>query len=105
MADNERPNLFTVVFDAPEGADDLELDLKFDLEGLGVTTALASNHLLVVSGLTQSELYHEIKYRLPDGAALFVGVLGTTPKMKGQAPGSVAWTREAVASNDLFTGA
>ncbi len=102
MADDAaRPTLFTVVFDAPGGTDDLALDI----DRVGVAMALAPNHVLVVSRLTQSELYHEIKYRLPDGAALFVGVLAATPKMKGQAAGSVAWTREAVGSNDLFADA
>jgi hypothetical protein len=88
-----------VVFDVPDGAAEPGLD------GLGVATAPASNHLLVVSLLTQSELYHEIKCRLPDDRALFVGVLAATPTMEGQAAGSVAWTRDAVASNDLFTDA
>lgn len=89
-------DLYSVVFDADVAAGDV------DLTDLGEGIALAAQHLLVMSSLTQSRLYHEIKWRLPEDAALFVGKLGSTPKMKGQAAGSVAWVREAVETNGLF---
>ncbi len=89
-------DLYTVVFDEDVAAS------EFDLADLGESTALAAHHLLVMSALTQSRLYHEIKWRLPENAALFVGELAATPKMKGQASGSVAWAREAVELNGLF---
>lgn len=92
----EDVRLYTVVLDDEVDAHDL------DLTDLGEGTALAARHLLVTSSLTQSRLYHEIKWRLPADTALFVGELAITPKMKGQAPGSVAWVREVVELNGLF---
>jgi len=85
---------YTVVVDPAVGLDDIELD------DLGVEQRLSASHALVRTELTQSELYHDIKWRLPDDTALFVGRLASTPKMKGQRPGSVRWSRAHVAAAD-----
>lgn len=78
---------YTVVVDPAVGLDDTELD------DLGVEQRLSASHALVETDLTQSELYHDIKWRLPADTALFVGRLAAVPKMKGQRPGSVGWSR------------
>ena len=79
--------MYTVVVDQAVDLDEIDLD------DLGDDQRLSSSHALVRTELTQSELYHDIKWRLPDGTSLFVGRLADTPKMKGQRPGSVTWSR------------
>ena len=78
---------YSVVVDPATGLDDIDLD------DLGVEQRLSASHALIETELTQSELYHDVKWRLPDDTALFVGRLAATPKMKGQRPGSVRWSR------------
>ena len=85
---------YSVVVDPDVGLDGIELD------DLGVEQRLSSSHVLVRADLTQSELYHAVKWRLPADTALFVGRLADTPKMKGQRPGSVRWSREHVAAGE-----
>lgn len=85
---------YSVVVDPAVGLDDVELD------DLGVEQRLSASHALVRTELTQSELYHDVKWRLPDDTALFVGRLSSKPKMKGQRPGSMGWSRAHVATDD-----
>lgn len=56
------------------------------------------------SAMDDVDLYTVVFEADVENAALFVGELAATPKMKGQAPGSVAWAREAVELNGLFGG-
>lgn len=48
----------------------------------------------VDSDETLSRVYHEVKWSLPEGAALAVAPVAGTPKAKGLAPGSNTWLRE-----------
>lgn len=82
---------YSVVVDPEVGLDEIDLD------DLGIEQRLSASHALVETELTQSELYHDIKWRLPDDTSLFVGRLAATPKMKGQRPGSVQWSRAHLA--------
>lgn len=50
--------------------------------------------LLVESDQTLSTVYHELKWSLPEGTALFVAPLGDLPKLKGLAPGTTTWLRD-----------
>ncbi len=50
--------------------------------------------LLLRSGHTRSEVYHGLKYAVPDGRAVLVGPLADTPKFKGMAGGAQAWLRD-----------
>ena len=50
--------------------------------------------LLVYSDDTLSRVFHEIKWALPDGAAVFVAPVAQTPKLRGLSPGKLAWLRE-----------
>lgn len=58
---------------------------------------LADTLFLVRSDLTRSALYHQIKRRLPDDAALLVAPLADAPKFKRLHRGALKWLRE---SND-----
>ena len=56
---------------------------------------VAAPHLAFVeSDDTLSRVYHEIKWSLPDGAAL-AGAPVTSAKAKGLAPGTSTWLRRA----------
>ena len=81
---------FTVVVEPDVGLEEIDLD------DLGAEHRLSSSHALVETELSRSALYHDIKWRLPDGTSLFVGRLAATPKMTGQRPGSVRWSRAHV---------
>jgi hypothetical protein len=48
---------------------------------------------LVDSELTQSRLYHAIKRKLSEDAALFVGALDDAPKFKKVNAGALKWLR------------
>ncbi len=74
---------------------DASLDIDFD-SGLGSAFRLGDGRFLILSGLSQSRLYHAVKDRTKTGAALFVGQLAAQPKFKGQADGALKWTRQAV---------
>ncbi len=50
--------------------------------------------LLVDSDDTLSRVYHEVKWLLPDGCPLTAVPVGSRPKSRGLAPGSVAWLRD-----------
>jgi hypothetical protein len=55
--------------------------------------ALAPGLLLAHSPLSRSRLYHRIKRALPPGTAMLVAPLSEPPKMKGMAPGALAFIR------------
>jgi hypothetical protein len=55
--------------------------------------ALAPGLLLAYSPLSRSRLYHRVKRALPPGAAMLVAPLSEPPKMKGMAPGALAFIR------------
>ena len=57
----------------------------------------------VESDETLSRVYHEIKWSLPDGAALAVAPV-TGAKVKGLAPGTSTWLRRASDDGGLDTG-
>lgn len=48
---------------------------------------------LVDSDEPLSPVYHELKWSLPEGAALLVTPAGGLPKLKGLAPGTTTWLR------------
>lgn len=50
--------------------------------------------VLVDSADTLSRVYHELKWALPDGAALIVAPVATVPKLKGLRPGTQSWLRD-----------
>ena len=50
--------------------------------------------LLVEADETLSRVYHEIKWLLPDDAALLVAPLSERPKARGVTAGTVGWLRE-----------
>lgn len=49
--------------------------------------------VLVESEESRSAVYHALKAELPEGSPLLVAQLREPPKMKGMAPGAVAWAR------------
>jgi len=51
--------------------------------------------LLLRSGQSRSEVYHGLKWSVPEGRALLVAPLAEDPKGKGMAPGANAWLRRA----------
>jgi hypothetical protein len=51
---------------------------------------------LVLSATSLSVVYHELKWSLPDDAALIVVPVVERPKLKGLAPGTTSWLREHV---------
>lgn len=54
---------------------------------------LLAGLLLVDSPLGRSPLYHRVKDLQPAGEPLLVAPLDEAPKLKGMAPGAVAWLR------------
>lgn|GEM_PF-6127796 len=57
---------------------------------------LADGVAFVRSDLHRSAVYHGLKDVLPTGASLLVTELHEVPKMKGMAPGALAWARRAI---------
>ncbi len=49
--------------------------------------------LLVESSETLSRVFHELKWALPEDAPLIVAPVAATPKLRGLAPGTLAWLR------------
>ena len=83
--------LYLVWFDpAVEPPDNLKLG--------GDAHALADNFWMVRSPDARSRVYHDIKWQLPDKAALLVAPLDDSPdgwpKFKGLQAGALAWLRE-----------
>ena len=50
--------------------------------------------LLVRSRQTRSEVYHGLKYSVPEGRAVLVAPLADGPKFKGMVSGAQAWLRD-----------
>ncbi len=48
----------------------------------------------VESDESLSRVYHEVKWSLPDGAALAVAPVAGRPKIKGLAHGTTTWLRQ-----------
>lgn len=71
----------------PDTADPDELEVE------GAVFALDARIWLIETKLTRSRLYHQLKWRLPVGAALLVAPLADAPKFKGMAPGALKATR------------
>lgn len=59
---------------------------------------------LVESPETLSRVYHELKWSLPDGAALVVAPLAERPKLKGLPAGTTTWLRERLPQRPGDTG-
>ncbi|WP_408895849.1 hypothetical protein ACJ5H2_13115 [Nocardioides sp. R1-1] len=57
---------------------------------------LADDLVLLESGAGLSPVYHELKWALPEGTALFVTPLPERPKLKGLPAGTTAWLRERI---------
>ena len=57
---------------------------------------LAEGLAFVRSDLHRSAVYHGLKDALPRGTSLLVTELHEVPKMKGMAPGALAWARRAI---------
>lgn len=55
---------------------------------------LADDLALVESTESLSRVYHELKWSLPDAAALMVSPLTTRPKLKGLPAGTTTWLRD-----------
>jgi hypothetical protein len=49
---------------------------------------------LVEAEASQSRVYHEVKWSLPDGCAVVVVTLEHQPKFKGVRKGALKWVRE-----------
>jgi hypothetical protein len=84
----ENEHLFLVHFQIDQAADLPALDLQGD------GRAIAEGLYLIHSELSQSRLYHRIKWQLPDDTPLIVATLNQAPKFKGMAKGSLKWLRE-----------
>jgi hypothetical protein len=70
-----------------------------DLEGpWREARRVAPGVLLVDSPESLSEVYHALKWSLPDGASLVVSAVEQLPKSRGLAPGTTAWLRRRLPS-------
>jgi hypothetical protein len=49
--------------------------------------------VLIDSDDTLSRVFHELKWSMDSEAALLVAPVSATPKLKGVAPGTLAWLR------------
>jgi hypothetical protein len=68
-----------------------------ELEGPWVEVCPLADHLLFVdSDHSRSAVYHALKDHLPRGAPLLVAACDEIPKLKGMAPGALAWARDRV---------
>lgn len=69
-------------------------DEPIELDDLvGERQQLAPRLSLISSELTQSRLYHLVKWSLPPDTELLVAAVDGRPKFKGMEPGSLAWLR------------
>ncbi len=70
------------------------LDPARDLAGPWREVVVAAGGLAFVdSDDTLSQVYHALKWSLPDGVALAVTPVADRPKAKGLAPGTNSWLR------------
>lgn len=81
--------LYLASFSASEDAD-ADIDVALD----GEACALQAGLYLVRSDLSQSKLYHRIKWQLAPDTPLFVAALAGAPKFKGMAAGALKWVRQ-----------
>ncbi|MBS4752508.1 hypothetical protein KG112_06750 [Nocardioides sp. zg-ZUI104] len=58
---------------------------------------LAEDLVAVESTASLSRVYHELKWSLPEDAALIVAPLAGRPKLKGLRPGTTTWLRDRLA--------
>lgn len=66
-----------------------------DLPGPWLEVRVVAGELaLVESDESLSRVYHELKWALPDGAALLVAPVGGQPKLKGLPAGTTTWLRD-----------
>jgi hypothetical protein len=75
--------------DAAPPADLSRLDGLFD-----DLTHLWPGLALVEAEASQSRVYHDAKWSLPDGCAVVVAKLEHQPKFKGVSKGALKWVRE-----------
>jgi hypothetical protein len=69
-----------------------------DLVGPWTELRLAAPGLLLIeSDDTLSRVFHELKWALPEDAALFVAPLAATPKLRHLEAGTLSWLRERTA--------
>ncbi len=85
---DEGEQLFLIHFELADPSDLPELDLHGD------GRALSDDLFLVYSALSQSKLYHRIKWQLPGDTPVIVARLDEAPKFKGMADGALKWLRE-----------
>ncbi|TQK71741.1 MULTISPECIES: hypothetical protein [unclassified Nocardioides] len=62
--------------------------------------AIGDGLALVESDAGLSRVYHELKWALPEGTALFVAPLPERPKLKGLPAGTTTWLRDRIAGPD-----
>lgn len=72
-------------------------DEPLELDEFGERQQLAPQLHLIDSELTQSRLYHLIKWSLPPDTQLLVAGVDGRPKFKGMEPGSLVWLRSHTA--------
>lgn len=69
-------------------------DEPLELDDLaGPRQQLTPQLSLIDSELSQSRLYHLVKWSLPPDTQLLVAAVDGRPKFKGMEPGSLAWLR------------
>ena len=82
------------VYVAWTSADLDELSASRDLAGPWREVVVAARELAFAdSDDTLSQVYHALKWSLPDGVALAVAPVADQPKAKGLAPGTNSWLR------------
>jgi hypothetical protein len=82
------------VYVAWTSADLGDLHPPRDLAGPWREVVIAARGLAFVdSDDTLSQVYHALKWSLPDGVALVVSPVADLPKAKGLAPGTNSWLR------------
>lgn len=80
---------------------DLEGTTGADLAGPWRDVWVAANGVVLVdSDETLSRVYHELKWSLPEGAALLVTPAGALPKLKGLRAGTTTWLRARLGPAD-----
>mgnify|MGYP000179769287 CR=1 FL=1 len=71
-----------------------DAEVTEDLEGPWRELRVAAPGVVFVeSADTLSRVYHELKWSLPDGAALVVAPVSQTPKSRGLRAGTHGWLR------------
>ena len=72
-----------------EPGSNIEADLLHTLDHCPLRQGL----MLVDTELTRSELYHQVKWALPNDTALLAAPLRDAPKFKGMETGALNWVR------------